>query len=96
MKTFNLNRIHHVLNYKENELFFYHLIIFLYKEIFITFIVMENKYTLIKKVLFGKQIKFEKNTFMNINDPFKYILDNLTYDINTHSFDFSIQINSNI
>ena len=96
LKTFNLNRIHHVLNYKENELFFYHLIIFLYKEIFITFIVMENKYTLIKKVLFGKQIKFEKNTFMNINDPFKYILDNLTYDINTHSFDFSIQINSNI
>ena len=46
-----------------------------------------------KKVLFGKQIKFEKNTFLNINEPFKYILDNLTYDINTHSFDFSIPIN---
>ena len=93
LKTFNLIRIHHVLNYKENELFFFHLIIFLYKEIFITFIVMENKYTLMKKVLFGKQIKFEKNTFLNINEPFKYILDNLTYDINTHSFDFSIPIN---
>ena len=93
LKTFNLIRIHHVLNYKDNELFFFHLIIFLYKEIFITFIVMENKYTLMKKVLFGKQIKFEKNTFLNINEPFKYILDNLTYDINTHSFDFSIPIN---
>ena len=95
LKTFNLIKAHHILNYKENELFFFHLIIFLYKEIFITFIVMENKYTLIKKVLFGKQIKFEKSTFLNINEPFKYILDNLVYDINTHSFDFSIQVNIN-
>ena len=95
LKTFNLINIHHVLNYKENELFFFHLIIFLYKEIFIVFIVMENKYTLIKKVLFGKQIKFDKNTFTNINDPFKFILQNLTYDMETHSFDFSIQTNSN-
>ena len=96
LKTFNLINIHHVLNYKENELFFFHLIIFLYKEIFITFIVMENRYTLFKKVLFGKQIKFNKNTFANNNDPFKYILQNLTYDIDTHSFDFSPQINPNI
>ena len=96
LKTFNLVNIHHVLNYKENELFFFHLIIFLYKEIFIVFIVLENKYTLIKKVLFGKQIKFDKNTFANINDPFKYILENLIYDMDTHSFDFSIQTNSNI
>ena len=95
LKTFNLIKIHHVLNYKENELFLFHLIIFLYKEIFITFIVMENKYTLIKKVLFGKQIKFDKNTFTNINEPFKFILQNLSYDIDTHSFDFSINPNSN-
>ena len=90
LKTFNLINIHHVLNYKENELFYFHLIIFLYKEIFIVFIVMENKYTLAKKVLFGKQIKFDKNTFLNINEPFKFILQNLTYDIDNHSFDFSI------
>ena len=96
LKTFSLVNIHHILNYKENELFFFHLIIFLYKEIFIVFIVMENKYTLIKKVLFGKQIKFDKNTFVNINDPFKLILQNLTYDVDSHSFDFSIQTNSNI
>ena len=96
LKTFSLVNIHHILNYKENELFFFHLIIFLYKEIFIVFIVMENKYTLIKKVLFGKQIKFDKNSFVNINDPFKLILQNLTYDVDSHSFDFSIQTNSNI
>ena len=96
LKTFSLVNTHHVLNYKENELFFFHLIIFLYKEIFIVFIVMENKYTLIKKVLFGKQIKFDKNTFININEPFKFILQNLTYDENSHSFDFFIQSNSNI
>ena len=57
---------------------------------------MENKYTLINKVLFGKQIKFDKNTFININEPFKFILQNLTYDENSHSFDFFIQSNSNI
>ena len=96
LKTFNLIDIHHVLNYEENELFFFHLIIFLYKEIFITIIVMENKYTLMKKVLFGKQIKFDKNTILNVNNPFKLILQNLTYDIDTHSFDFSNQVNSNI
>ena len=96
LKTFNLIDIHHVINYKENELFFFHLIIFLYKEIFITIIVMENKYTLMKKVLFGKQTKFDKNTFLNVNNPFKLILQNLTYDVDTHSFDFSNQINSNI
>ena len=96
LKTFYLINIYHVLNYKENELFFFHLIIFLYKEIFIVLIVMENKYTLIKKVLFGKQIKFDKNTFTNINDPFKYILQNLTYDMDSHSFEFSIQANVNI
>ena len=90
LKTFNLINIHHVLNYKENELFIFHLIILLYKEIFITFIVMENKYTLVKKVLFGKQIKFDKNIFLNVNEPFKFILQNLTYDMDNHSFDFSI------
>ena len=96
LKTFNLIDIHHVINYKENELFFFHLIIFVYKEIFITIIVMENKYTLMKKVLFGKQTKFDKNTFLNVNNPFKLILQNLTYDVDTHSFDFSNKINSNI
>ena len=50
---------------------------------------MENKFTLMKKVLFGKQIKYDRNNFINISDPFKLILDNLNYDINTHTFDFS-------
>ena len=89
LKNFNLINIHHVLNYKENDLFFFHLIILLYKEIFITLVVMENKFTLMKKVLFGKQIKYDRNNFINISDPFKLILDNLSYDINTHTFDFS-------
>ena len=90
LKTFDLIDIYHVLKYKENELFYFHLIIFLYKECFLLFIIMENKYTLINKVLFGKQIKIEKNTFNNIKDPFKVILDNLTYEIETHSFDFTL------
>ena len=89
LKNFNLINIHHVLNYKENDLFFFHLIILLYKEIFITLVVMENKFTLMKKVLFGKQIKYDRNNFVDVSDPFKLILDNLSYDINTHTFDFS-------
>lgn len=90
LKTFNLIDIHHVLKYKENELFYFHLIIFLYKECFLLFVIMENKYTLINKVLFGKQIKFDKNMFINEKEPFKLIMDNLTYDLDNHSFDFTI------
>ena len=91
LKTFNLLDIHHILKYKENELFFFHLIIFLYKECFLLFIVMENKYTLTSRVLFGKQIKFEKNLFNNVKEPFNFISENLTYDIENHSFDFTIK-----
>ena len=71
------------------------LIIFLYKECFLLFIIMENKYTLINKVLFGKQIKIDKNLLNNIKDPFNFILENLTYDIESHSFDFIIPENLN-
>ena len=91
LQTFNLLDIHHILKYKENELFFFHLIIFLYKECFLLFIVMENKYTLTSRVLFGKQIKFEKNLFNNVKEPFNFISENLTYDIENHSFDFTIK-----
>ena len=95
LKTFSLIDIHHVYKYKENELFYFHLIIFLYKECFLLFIIMENKYTLINKVLFGKQIKIDKNLLNNIKDPFNFILENLTYDIESHSFDFIIPENLN-
>ena len=88
--TFCLVDIRHVLKYKENDMFYFHLIIFLYKECFILFIIMENKYTLTNKVLFGKQIKIEKNLFNNIKEPFDFILENLIYDIDNHSFDFNI------
>ena len=76
--------------YKENDMFYFHLIIFLYKECFILFIIMENKYTLTNKVLFGKQIKIEKNLFNNIKEPFEFILENLIYDVDNHSFDFNV------
>ena len=88
--TFCLVDIRHILKYKENDMFYFHLIIFLYKECFILFIIMENKYTLTNKVLFGKQIKIEKNLFSNIKEPFDFILENLIYDIDNHSFDFNI------
>ena len=96
LKTFNLMDIHHVYKYKENELFYFHLIIFLYNECFILFIIMENKYTLINKVLFGKQIKIEKNLINNIKAPFNFILENLSYDLESHSFDFALPQNQNI
>ena len=88
--TFCLVDIRHILKYKENDMFYFHLIIFLYKECFILFIIMENKYTLTNKVLFGKQIKIEKNLFNNIKEPFDFILENLIYDIDNHSFDFNV------
>ena len=88
--TFCLVDIRHILKYKENDMFYFHLIIFLYKECFILFIIMENKYTLMNKVLFGKQIKIEKNLFSNIKEPFDFILENLVYDIDNHSFDFNV------
>ena len=88
--TFCLVDIRHILKYKENDMFYFHLIIFLYKECFILFIIMENKYTLTNKVLFGKQIKIEKNLFNNVKEPFDFILENLIYDIDNHSFDFNI------
>ena len=88
--TFCLVDIRHILKYKENDMFYFHLIIFLYKECFILFIIMENKYTLTNKVLFGKQIKIEKNLFNNIKEPFDFILENLIYDLDSHSFDFNI------
>ena len=90
LKNFNLIDIHHVYKFKENELFYFHLIIFLYKECFILFIIIENKYTLINKVLFGKQIKIEKNLINNIKAPFNFILENLSYDLESHSFDFTL------
>ena len=95
LKTFDLIDIYHLLKYKENELFYFHLMIFLYKECFLLFIIMENKYTCINKVLFGKQIKNDKNIFNNIKEPFKFILENLAYDIETHSFDFTLPIQNN-
>ena len=51
---------------------------------------MENKYTLINKVLFVKQNKIDKNLLNNIKEPFNFILENLKYDIESHSFDFII------
>ena len=90
LKTFKLIDIHHVYKYKENELFYFHLIIFLYNECFILFIIMENKYTLVNKVLFGKQIKIEKNLINNIKAPFSFILENLSYDLESLSFDFTL------
>ena len=95
LKTFNLTDIYKVDKYKENELYYFHLIIFLYKECFLLFIIMENKYTLINKVLFGKQIKLEKNIINSIKEPFNFIMENLTYDIDNHSFEFIIPHNIN-
>ena len=95
LKTFSLTDIYKIYKYKENELYYFHLIIFLYKECFLLLIIMENKYTLINKVLFGKQIKTEKNLFNSIKEPFNFIMENLTYDIESHSFDFNMPQNIN-
>ena len=95
LKTFDLVDIYHILKYKENDMFNFHLVILLYKECFILFIVMENKYTLMNKVLFGKQIKIDKIIFNNVKEPFNFIIENLKYDIDSHSFDFDPPLNLN-
>ena len=97
LKTFFLIDIFFIEKYKENELYNFHLVIFLYKDFFLLVIVLENKYTLIKKILFEKQITFNKEMIANKKERndniFEYILNNLTYDVNNASFDFTNQKN---
>lgn len=88
LKSFHLLRIEHFLKYKENDLFFFHLVVFLFKGFIILFVIMESKYILANKVLFGKQVKIEKDFPYNKN-PFEFILKNLKYDMENHFFDFS-------
>ena len=92
LKTFSLIDVYYVEKYKENELYNFHLVIFLYKEFFLLIIILENKYTSIKKILFQKQITFNKETISNNKEKngnfLEYILNNLNYDINNSSFDF--------